>query len=187
MGSSDYVENELESGQVDIGLSFVPTGSEQLQSEILFSQEIFLLVGEHHKFAKKVEVTLSELGTVPLAMVSRQYAARRIYDAFLASHGITPDVLVEMDDLQGLLKFTSLSGMATMMSSLAMHNYPELRAIPIVGKPLQIQYGVVWPTQGLLTPAARAFYHHVKEQSLLQQSAGRNLKDTARPSPERTK
>jgi LysR family transcriptional regulator, cyn operon transcriptional activator len=179
MGSSDFVESELESGQADIGLSFVPTASEQLQSEILFTQEIFLVVGEHHKFAKKLEVTLSELGTTPLAMVSRQFAARRIYDAFLATHGVTPDVLVEMDDLQGLLKFTSLSGMATIMSSLAINNYPDLRAIPIVGKPLHIQYGVVWPAQGLLTPAARAFYHHVKEQSRLRQNAGRASIDSA--------
>jgi len=187
MGSSDFVESELESGQVDIGLSFAPTTSEQLQSEILFSQEIFLVVGEQHKFADKAEVKLSELGSIPLAMVTRQFAARRIYDAFLASHGISPDVRVEMDDLQGLLKFTSLSGLATIMSSLAINNFPDLRAIPIAGKPLYIQYGVAWPSQGLLTPAARAFYRHVKEQSLIWQNSNRAPVEKVLPSPEKAK
>ncbi len=116
------------------------------------------MVGEQHPLAAKTEVELKELNSIPLALGSRRWAGRRMIDAFLFENGVSPNVLIEADDLLALLKILTASNVGSLLTRPAVAKYPNLRLVPIAGKQqLYISFGVLWNKQGRLSPAAQAF------------------------------
>jgi LysR family transcriptional regulator, cyn operon transcriptional activator len=163
-GPSDFLEAELLSGHIDLALSFVPPTAEDIRSETLFSEEIYLVVGESHPFAQEKQIDIQALATIPLALVSRRWSARRIYDSFLSQHHVSPNILIEIDDLQALLKIASAGNVGVLLAKFAVGGNPNLRLIPIAETPLYINYGLLWLRQGYLNPAANAFLEHIKRK-----------------------
>jgi LysR family cyn operon transcriptional activator len=161
-GDSDFIEENLLAGNIDLALSFVPPTSESLRGEILFTEEVFLVVGENHKFAQKSQIQVQDLKDLPLALVGRRWTARRIIDAFMAENEIVPNVLIEMDDLHGLLRVASEGVAGALLSRLVVSTYPNLRLIPFAEKKIYMQYGMLWHEQKHLSPSTKAFLEHVR-------------------------
>jgi LysR family cyn operon transcriptional activator len=163
-GTSDFIEEQVLSGDADLGLSFVPPTLENLHSETLIEEEIFLVVNDNHRLAWRQEIDLHEVSTLPLALVSKQWTARRIVDSVLAEHALAANVVIEIDDLQALMQIVSEGNVAALLAKFVVANFPNLTLIPIVGKPLNINYGALWHGQGHLSPAASAFLAQIKQQ-----------------------
>ena len=163
-GTSDFIEEQVLSGDADLGLSFVPATLENLHGETLIEEEIFLVVSDNHRLASRKEIDLSEVSTIPLALVSRQWIARRIVDSVFAAQVLAANVVIEIDDLQALLQITSEGNVAALLAKFVVANFPKLTLIPIAGKPLNINYGAVWHGQGHLSPPAQVFLEQIKQQ-----------------------
>jgi len=166
-GTSDFIEDELQAGSIDLGLAFVPPSVEDLQGQSLIVEYIYVVVGDKHPFASRKEVDFHELGSVPLGLVSRRWVARRVYDSYFAKHKISPNVVIESDDLQALLTIASAGKVALLLARLAAGNFPKVRLIPLAGAPLTVDYGALWNSHGHLSPAAGAFLEHIKQESLI--------------------
>jgi len=163
-GSSDLLESELQQGDIDLALSFLPpTSPEEIRGETLFTESIYLVVGLNHPLSENEEISVQTLGQLPLALVGRSWAARRLYDAMAARHNITPDVQVEAEDVQTLLTVASEGRLAVLMSKLAVGDYPNLKLIRIAEETLTIDYGILWRSHGTLSPAADALLSHIRK------------------------
>ncbi len=163
-GPSEQLEEELLAGQVDLALSFVPPSSEELAYEKLFTEQIFFVVGEQHPLAGRAEITLSELSTTPLAVVSNRTAARKVLDRIFAEQQLKPKIMIEIDDLQALLKIAGTGNVGTLLGRLAVRKYPNLRLIPIADASITLHFGVLWHKHVHLSPPARTFLEHVKRK-----------------------
>jgi LysR family cyn operon transcriptional activator len=161
-GTSDFIEQHLASGSIDLGLSFIPPTAAGLCHEELFNEEIFLVVGKEHALAGKHEVDLEEFRGLAFGAVSQQWTARRIVDSFLSQLGIDHRVTIEIDDLQALLKIISRNQVCGLLTRMVVSDYPDVRLIPIKCKPLYIKYGVIWPCDATLRPAAKAFLQYLR-------------------------
>jgi LysR family cyn operon transcriptional activator len=161
-GTSDFIEQHLQSGSIDLGLSFVPPTAANLSHEVLYNEELFLVVGKDHELASRDEVDLETLQGLSFAAVSQQWSARRIADSFLAEHGIEYRVTVEIDDLYALLKIIAQNKVCGLLPQLVVSDYQDVCLIPIKGKPLFIKYGVLWTSDATVRPAAQAFLQFLR-------------------------
>jgi LysR family cyn operon transcriptional activator len=162
-GSSDFIEAELLAAKLDLGLSFVPAAGANIDSELLFSEELYLVVSQQHPLAGRDQIEIEELSSLPLALVSRRFAIRARYDSFLAQRNVSLNVLVEIDDLRALLKLASEGNLGTLLSPLSVDNYPQVRLISVAGMP-PIRHGMLRRADGHLSPPAKAFYEYIKEE-----------------------
>ena len=169
-GDSDFIEENLLSGNIDVALSFLPPTAEPLKSERLFTSEVLLAVSEQHCLANREEVNLQEISGVPLALVGNRWTARRLVDAYLAESHISPNVLIEIDDLHGLLRVVSQGLAGSLLTRLVVSNYPNLRLIPIAEKKLFLNYGMLWHGQKHLSPSTAAFIDHVRQECALAET-----------------
>jgi len=163
-GTSDFIEEQVLSGEADLGLSFVPSASENVNSESLIDEEIFLVISKNHLLASRKEIDLNELSALPLALVSKQWTARRIVDSVLTEHEIAANVAIEIDDLQALLHIISEGNVAGLLAKFVVASFPNLSLIPIANKPLNVSYGALWHRQGHLSPPATAFLEQIRDK-----------------------
>src|SRR5579885_1333430 len=163
-GPSDQIESEILSGGIDLGLAFVPPVSDDIHGEVLLVDRVYLVVSEAHALARRKQISVGEMADLPLAMVTRRWAARRIYDSFLADNQVAPNILVESDDLHVLLKLATTGDVAVMMPRVAVGKNPALRLIPIEDSP-KVEYGILWHAHGYLSPAAQAFLSHIRSEA----------------------
>jgi len=163
-GPSERLEEELLSGRVDLALSFVPASNPELDYEKMFTEEVFFVVSERHPLAERAEITFSELSTTPLAIVSNKTAARKVIDGIFADRQLKPKIMVEIDDLQALLKIAEAGNLGTLLGRLAVRKHETLRLIPIADASIMIDFGIVWHKHVHLSPPARAFFEHVKRE-----------------------
>ncbi len=170
-GDSDFIEENLLSGNIDAALSFVPPSTELLKAEKLFTAEVFLGVSEQHPLADRESVQLKEVQEIPLALVGNRWTARRLIEAYFAESGISPDVLIEIDDLHGLLRVVSQGLAGSLLTRIVVSNYPNLRLIPIADKKLFLNYGMLWHGQKHLSPSTEAFLAHIRQEFAVNQSA----------------
>ncbi len=127
-GTSDFIERQLESGSIDLGLSFVPPTAVNLCHDVLYNEELFLVVGKEHELAGRVEVDLETLQGIAFGAVSQQWSARRIVDSYLSEQGVDYRVTIEIDDLQALLKIIAHSKVCGLLPQLVVSGYPDVCA-----------------------------------------------------------
>jgi len=164
-GPSDILEEEILSAKIDLALSFVPPVSDDISSKKLFTDKIYLVVGKTHAFASKESIEISALNSIPLALVSRRWAARRIYDAFFSEHEVNPQILMEVDDVAALVKIVSAGKIGALLTGVAVPDHNKLSLIHISGAELAAHYGVIWHKHRNLSPAASAFLAHISMSS----------------------
>jgi LysR family cyn operon transcriptional activator len=66
-GTSPEVERSVLTGTADLGLAFLPPESDEIEYEVLLSDEVVLVVSNKHPLAARAAVSVSELGDLPLA------------------------------------------------------------------------------------------------------------------------
>jgi LysR family cyn operon transcriptional activator len=161
-GPSERLEEELLAGNVDLALSFVPAVSAELDYEKMFAEQYYFVVSERHPLAERAEITLSELATTPLALASNKTASRKVIDELFAQRQLKPKIMVEIDDLQALMKIAGPGNVGTLLGPLAVRKHPNLRLIPIKDASIVLNFGIVWHKHVHLSPPAKAFFEHAK-------------------------
>jgi len=109
--------------------------------------------------------TQAHISNIPLALGSRRLAVRRIIDTFFFENNISANVLIEADDLLSLLGIVAAGNVGSLLSRMAVSKHPDLSLVPLDGKQLCINYGILWLKQGHLSSAAKAFLTHIQSQT----------------------
>lgn len=98
------IEALLLSGDLDLGMAFHPTGAAGIDSEPLFDEQMQLVVHAAHPLAGCAPLPLQQLHDVPLVLLSRRFATRRLLDEHLRAAGVQPKVMVEMESVHALIE-----------------------------------------------------------------------------------
>jgi LysR family cyn operon transcriptional activator len=161
-GHSDYIEEELQAGRVDLGLSRLPPTNTDFYHHTLTTDEAVALVNKDHPFASRSNISVDELCNISLALTGPNFAVRRLFDSVFAARKKSPKVIAEIDDLEALIEITRRSSTAALLSRFAVAGHTDLRLLPIVEPQILINYGVLWHKQVELCPAAQAFLQHIQ-------------------------
>src|SRR5690606_12590638 len=90
------IEALLLSGDLDLGMAFHPAGVAGVDSEPLFDEQMQFVAHASHPLAGVAPLALAQLQEVPLVLLSRRFATRRLLDEHLRGAGVQPRVMVEM-------------------------------------------------------------------------------------------
>lgn len=98
------IEALLLSGDLDLGMAFHPAGAPGIDSEPLFEEQMQFVAHAAHPLAGAAPLALRQLQDVPLVLLSRRFATRRLLDEHLRAAGVQPRVMVEMESVHALIE-----------------------------------------------------------------------------------
>ncbi|MET1114491.1 MAG: LysR substrate-binding domain-containing protein [Comamonas sp.] len=98
------IEALLLSGDLDLGMAFHPAGAAGIDSEPLFDEKMQFVAHASHPLADPAPLRLQQLQDVPLVLLSRRFATRRLLDEHLRAAGVQPRVMVEMESVHALIE-----------------------------------------------------------------------------------
>ncbi|MGS1106295.1 transcriptional regulator CynR [Achromobacter anxifer] len=113
------IEDLLVSGQLDLGISFHPALREEIEAQPLFDERLQVVVGKNHPLAARRSLRMRDLAGVPLALLPRSFATRRMIDAACAQAGLIPEVRVEMESVDALIHLCRQGELATIAAEHA--------------------------------------------------------------------
>jgi DNA-binding transcriptional LysR family regulator len=97
VGNTKRVVELLNSGNIDLGLVEGEVTRQKMVVEKLLPDELLLVVPSHHPWAKKKEISISELTKEPFIFREGGSGTRQMIEKFLAGHGISPqDMKISM-------------------------------------------------------------------------------------------
>jgi len=167
------IEADLESGKLDLGISFLPPSRKTLAGEKLFSEELVAVMANDHVLAKRRQLRVQELKFQPLALLSERYCTRQLADGALAQANVEAEVRVEMNTVAGILDTVRRTQLISLLPSLALCQQERgLRAVRLVDpKPVRT-IGLLW-MQGANRRSAASGFARVTQLVL----AERKLRD----------
>jgi LysR family cyn operon transcriptional activator len=151
------IEALLLRGELDLGIAFHPTEHEEIETEPLFDERMLLVVGASHRLAGRRSLAMKALAGLPLALLPRSFATRRLIDASWRQANVAPTVRVEMDSVESLLGVCRHSDLASIVPERAARQAPDLHAIALTEPQLVRHAGILWRRGASRSAAARAF------------------------------
>jgi LysR family cyn operon transcriptional activator len=162
------IETDLESGKLDLGISFLPPSRKTLTGEKLFSEELVAVMAIDHLLAKRRRLRVRELKFQPLALLSEKYCTRQLADRTLAEANVEAEVRVEMNTVAGILDTVRRTELVSLLPSLALCQQERgLKAVPLTEpKPVR-SIGLLW-MQGVNRRSAASAFARVTQSVLAE-------------------
>lgn len=141
-----HVETErgLIDGSLDMAVGYEPPLSREIVADTIFSEPLALVVGEAHPLYARRRVGLEQLKDLPLVLISPETRSRQLIDRCLASHGISPTIVMEMNSNDAALATVRCSGLATISAVQSLAAMPGLHAVGLPDPALQRSTGILW-------------------------------------------
>jgi DNA-binding transcriptional LysR family regulator len=172
---STAIAQQVYARELDLGVISLPLpealriegqpAAQCLRMELLGPQAEVLICPPAHRFSGRRSVELSALAQEPLVLLDRSTAGRALLDARFEALGLRPRVVMEMSSVEVLKRLVELGVGLSVIPALAAERECALGALHAVKlrglTPRQI--GLVTPTVGPLSHAARAFVAVLRE------------------------
>lgn len=156
VGSAVGLEQRILAGHLDLAIAFDPPQNPDLGADRLFEERLVLLSAKSPGEEAQACVSLASLADRPLALLTPNYATRRILDASLPA-GMKLNISVEMDSVEALIELAKSGGLPTILADRSLTGRTDLVMVPI-GPPWIRRCGaILWDTHRYQTAAARAF------------------------------
>lgn len=164
----DDVEAGLESGKLDLGISFMPAARAALEGERLFTEELVLVTRAGHPLAQRRSVKVRELSTVPLVLLSSKYCTRQLIDRSFAEAKARPEIRVEMNSIESIVATVRQSDLVSVLPALALClRESGLATVPLTGPKPSRSVGLLW-LRGVQRRATAQAFANVAEQALVE-------------------
>jgi LysR family cyn operon transcriptional activator len=152
------IESDLEAGQLDLGISFMPPARKNLTAEILFTEDLVAVVAADHALAKHRQLRMRDLAHESLALLAPKYCTRQLIDRAFAEAAVKPDVRVEMNSVASILSTVRRTKLVSLLPSLALcQQDDDLKAIELTRPTPRRAIGLLWLQSTGCRAAATAF------------------------------
>lgn len=156
--TQDTIDHVI-SGDLDVGFAPMPVTTRKLEGRPLGFQEAFLTTAASHRLGTLKNVRARDLANERFILYEPQISFRNLADQFFQRERITPKVVLESNDTHLIRAMVEVDfGIAFLPNWSIQREIREgrLRVIPVPGKPLVQELGLIFRERGL-PPAARAF------------------------------
>lgn len=154
---ADLIEEQLMAGQLDVGIAFHPTEREEIDAEHLFTEQLQLLVSRDHRLARRRSMPMAQLHELPLCLLPRSFATRRMLEDSFRAAGVAPQVRVEMESVSALIAACESGQLATIVPERAAAMNSQMRAITLTDPQPARHAGILWRKGASRSAAAQAF------------------------------
>jgi LysR family cyn operon transcriptional activator len=150
------VEARVADGRLDLGLSFAPTRSAEVEAEPLVDSRLDLVVGKRHPLAGARTVALARLVDEPFALLVPGLRARAAVDAYLLHQRLSPRVVFESNAVAAVLALVSEGLAVTIVPESALARRQHLPVLRLSPAPAALRAVLLWRRQAPRTTAAEA-------------------------------
>jgi DNA-binding transcriptional LysR family regulator len=142
---SGSVADLVQSGEVEFGLSVVPTNRWDLEVEAISSAPLTLACPARHALAKKRSIEWSELRAVPMIRVGSKTAIRPMIDDALAAQKIALNWQYEVQHVETSVNLVEVGLGAAIVPSVdvALHRGRGVVAVPLRSPKVLCTYGLI--------------------------------------------
>jgi len=164
--SSTEIETALEEGRMDVGLGFLTRHSPNLRYERLCNDEFALIVAQNHPWSKRRVIQFTELHQQRVLQLSDTFVMRRMTDEICLNHHVRPRTVAELNAIETLLRSLAPLKAAALMPKIALRGRAslKLKAIPLRGKKLSLEIGLLRLIDSSSNSAVSAFSSLVKTE-----------------------
>lgn len=155
--SADAIDAGLLRGDIDLGIAYRPTGAPDLGFEPLYSEEMVLVVGDGHPFAKRKRVRMVELHRQRLVLLPREFATRGMLDECFLASGAEPQIVAEMNTVAPMLGLVERTDIAAIVARSAVPRNTDLRAVPLEAPTPIRTPGILWNRAAPQAAPAQSF------------------------------
>src|SRR5450830_1336821 len=151
------IEDQLMSGELDLGIAFHPTRHGEIETEPLFEERMMVVLRKTAPQARGQHITLKRAAQLPMALLPRSFATRRMLDEKFRQAGAEPQVRVEMESVEALLGVCRHGPLATIVPERAALQMPDLHAMALTAPEVVRHAGLLWRRSASRSVAAREF------------------------------
>lgn len=156
---SDEIEIRLARGDLQVGVGFLPSTSQNINSQTLFEEQLVLIVRDDHFLAQQTSVPVTSLDQIPMVMLSNTYCTRRLWEESALLTPAQPQIVMEMNTVSSILGVVETSGLATILPQFILtQNFSNrLISVGLTDPTPSRQVGLLWHRENYLCSASRAF------------------------------
>ena len=130
--SSYDLHELLKTHEVDCILSLRQTMPDNnFDYTFLFESKLSVVVNKNHYLAALKNISINKLKETPLALLSKDFTARSIFDSITHEKGLKIIPAIELNEVNILLQFVKSGRWATVLSQATASGNPDLKAIPL--------------------------------------------------------
>ena len=156
----------LRNHDVDLILSFMPSWQDtNFESVFLFESRLSVVIHKHHPLAALKSISLAKLSDTPLALLSKDFTARTIFDTLTQEKGLKIKPDIELNEVNILHSFIKSGRWATVLSQATIYGKQELKAIPLSGTGCTMKAALVTLKNAYKKNSVCAFSEIVLEHS----------------------
>lgn len=163
--AEDVVEM-VRKGRVEIGVTFYPDESEDLNFEPLFEDRFFVVTPKDHPLLKIRNITWRHLQEYPFIALQRPSAMRQMVDKATSARGIHLNVEFEANQLASISSMVSSGLGISVMPSLTIQQMESLGVAcrPLTRPTVTRRVGILTRRRYPLSAAANAMVQTLKNQ-----------------------
>jgi DNA-binding transcriptional LysR family regulator len=155
-GVHGTVMEDVRSGAADFGITYLDDLPDPFMAVPLGKEEFTVVLPRQHELSKRKSLSLSDLKVEPLISLPSDSRTRRVIDSAAASIGLSLNHVVTVSQFATMLGFVRAGiGLAIApRSGVASFLGKELSSVPIRGRPLPRDLGVITLREREPSPAA---------------------------------
>lgn len=162
---SSMVMPSVESGIVDIGITYLGERNPNLESSILYYDTYELVVSSDHELSHLKHTTVDRLKGLPFIMLSPDTLGRRFIDQMFRKYDIQPNIVMELSSSEEVKRMVEINLGAAVVSkqSIAKElSLGTLKMIKVNELELSHPVGVIYKSGRYLNSAMRQFLSDLK-------------------------
>jgi LysR family transcriptional regulator, cyn operon transcriptional activator len=148
------LQRALVTGDLDLAVAWMPERMDEIAAEPLTEESLMLVVGSQHPWADRRSVSMRALASIPLVLLTREFAARQFVDKVLADARQTAGILLEMNAIAPILAMVRGANFATVLSSGAVSDRRGLSLIKLTQPVPTRTLAILWRRDGHRSAAA---------------------------------
>jgi DNA-binding transcriptional LysR family regulator len=163
--SSTQVIASVESGAVDIGITYIMNRSPSHETSVLYYDTFDLVVSVDHPISNKSHISIQQLKDLPFIMMSPESAGRRFVDQVFKNFGIEPQTVMELSSSEEVKRMVELNLGVSIISRLSANRELRnglLKMLKIDELDITHPVGVVYKSGRYINSAMQQFLQDLK-------------------------
>ncbi|WP_071396250.1 LysR family transcriptional regulator [Bacillus tuaregi] len=162
-GANDYILGQVEKGIADMCLSVPPTKNDRIQSTILRTETLYVVVPKEHRLAGDTSVSFSSLKDEEFICFKKGFGLRYIFDEMCSSLHVNPLITFEGEEAATVAGFVMKGMGIAILPKISDIMFDNLCFLEINDYPCQRRIALSTLSDIMLSPVAKRFKSFVIE------------------------
>ncbi|MEC0372489.1 LysR family transcriptional regulator [Paenibacillus chibensis] len=163
--ASSQIYTSVENGQIDVGIGYLIERNPNLITSVLYYDTFELIVSPRHPLARRTTVSTEVLQDTPLILLSPDTVGRRFSDEIFKTHGITPNIVMELSSSEEIKRMVEIDLGAAIMSKQSVASELRHGTLKIITlRELEVSHpvGLIYKSGKYLNSAMQQFLSDLK-------------------------